>query len=241
MPNPLNETNIIAPRVPIVDERSGLISREWYRFFLNLFVLTGGGRNDTSLLDLQVGPPVQPYIDIHTIDPTPVNFAAYAASSTQESQIAELQKQIEGLQTEVCCQVSEIAEFQKQIEALQVQPIADVGAISASIAALSSAPVIKTADFTVAVNETWIINNKSGSTCIVTLPLASLYVGRYLTFKNMQAQLLNSASSNVVPIDSTTAGTTILLNVIGNWATMVSDGTNWIIMQSAANNNLLLE
>jgi len=110
-----------------------------------------------------------------------------------------LQKQIEGLQTQVCCQVSEIAEFQKQIEALQVQPIADVGAISASIAALSSAPVTKTADFTVAVNETWIINNKSGSTCTVTLPSASLYVGRYLTFKNMQAELLNSASSNVVP------------------------------------------
>ena len=220
MPNPLNETNIIAPRVPIIDERSGLISREWYRFFLNLFVLTGSGRNDTSLLDLQVGPPVQPYIDIHAIDPTPIGFDAYSAGSTQESQIAELQK---------------------QIEALQVQPIADVGAISASIAALSNAPVIKTTDFTVAANETWIINNKSGSTCIVTLPSASLYVGRYLTFKNMQSQLLNSASSNVVPIDSTTAGTAILLNVIGNWATMVSDGTNWIIMQSAANNNLLLE
>ena len=49
----------------------------------------------------------------------------------------------------------------------------------------------------------------------------------------MQAQLVNSASSNIVPIDSTTAGTAILLGVIGNWATMVSDGTNWIIMQQA--------
>jgi hypothetical protein len=57
----------------------------------------------------------------------------------------------------------------------------------------------------------------------------------------MQAQLVNSASANIVPIDSTTAGTAILLNVIGNWATMVSDGTNWVIMQAASNNNLLLE
>jgi hypothetical protein len=122
MPSPLNETNIIAPRVPIIDERSGLISREWYRFFLNLFTLTGGGRNDTSLLDLQVGPPTQPYVDIHTIDPTPVSFAAYAAGSTQESQIAELQKQIQGLETQVCCQVSEIAELQKQVEGLQLLP-----------------------------------------------------------------------------------------------------------------------
>lgn len=122
MPSPLNETNIIAPRVPIIDERSGLISREWYRFFLNLFTLTGGGRNDTSLLDLQVGPPTQPQVDIHTIDPTPASFAAYAAGSTQESQIAELQKQIQGLETQVCCQVSEIAELQKQVNGMQLLP-----------------------------------------------------------------------------------------------------------------------
>ena len=109
------------------------------------------------------------------------------------------------------------------------------------LAAASGAPVTKTADFTVAATETWLINNKSGSTCTVTLPSAATYTGRYLTFKNMQAQLLVSASSNVVPIDSTSAGTAILLAVVGNWATMVSDGTNWIIMQQAANNCLLLE
>jgi hypothetical protein len=104
-----------------------------------------------------------------------------------------------------------------------------------------AAPVTKTADFTVSNGDIWYINNKSGSTCVVTLPTASAWSGRTLTFKNMQAQLLNSASSNVMPIDSTTAGTAILLNVIGNWATMVSDGTNWVIMQAASNNNLLLE
>ena len=101
--------------------------------------------------------------------------------------------------------------------------------------------VTKVADFTLADTEGWVINNKSGSTCTVTLPSAATYTGRYLTFKNMQAQTLVSASSNVVPIDSTSAGTAILLAVVGNWATMVSDGTNWIIMQQAANNNLLLE
>jgi len=104
-----------------------------------------------------------------------------------------------------------------------------------------AAPVTKTADFTVANGDIWYINNKSGSTCTVTLPAASSWTGRELTFKNMQAQTLVSASSNVVPIDSTTAGTAILLGVVGNWATMVSDGTNWIIMQTASNNNLLLE
>jgi len=57
----------------------------------------------------------------------------------------------------------------------------------------------------------------------------------------MQPQFLVSASSNVVPLDSVSAGTAILLDVVGNWATMLSDGTNWVIMQAASNNNLLLE
>jgi hypothetical protein len=104
-----------------------------------------------------------------------------------------------------------------------------------------SAVVTKTADFTLAATENWVINNKTGSACTVTLPAASSWSGRYVTFKNMQAQTLVSASSNVVPIDSTSAGTAILLGVIGNWATLVSDGTNWIIMQAAPNNILLLE
>jgi hypothetical protein len=141
-----------------------------------------------------------------------------------------------------CCSalVSQTAEMQKQIEALQAQPIFDIATISASIAALSTAPVTVTADFTVGTSA-WYINNKSGSTCTVTLPTASTWLGRQITFKNMQAQTLVSASSNVVPIDSTSAGTAILLAVVGNWATMVSDGTNWVIMQQAANNCLLLE
>jgi hypothetical protein len=104
-----------------------------------------------------------------------------------------------------------------------------------------SAVVTKTADFTLASTETWVINNKTGSTCTVTLPAASSWAGRDVTFKNMQAQTLVSASSNVVPIGSTVAGTAILLGVVGNWATMVSDGTNWVIMQAAPNNILLLE
>lgn len=42
MPNPVNATNITPPRVPIIDERTGYMSREWYRWFYNLFVVTGG-------------------------------------------------------------------------------------------------------------------------------------------------------------------------------------------------------
>jgi hypothetical protein len=56
----VNITNIPAPRVPFIDERTGLMAREWYRFFLNLFVLTGSGNNPITLEELQLGPPNQP-------------------------------------------------------------------------------------------------------------------------------------------------------------------------------------
>lgn len=35
-------TNIPPPRVDLLDQRTGRISREWYRFFLNLFTRSGG-------------------------------------------------------------------------------------------------------------------------------------------------------------------------------------------------------
>jgi hypothetical protein len=59
MPDQLNITNIPSSRVDIIDPRTGMISREWYRFFLNLFNLAGGGGNQISLDDIQVGPPPQ--------------------------------------------------------------------------------------------------------------------------------------------------------------------------------------
>ena len=58
MPNPINITNIPPPRVDFIDPRTGLIAREWYRFLFNQFKLTGSGTNETSLTDLQIGPPV---------------------------------------------------------------------------------------------------------------------------------------------------------------------------------------
>ena len=231
MPSPnATPTPITPPRVPLIDPRTGLIDRAWYLFFLSL--------NDIATA---------------VIDDSGLTFSAESVIASYDAALRLVNQELQTLPPVVtlpvpdvlgdCCSAleSQMAEMQKQIEALQVQPIVDISVISASIAALSSAPVTKTADFTVAANETWLINNKSGSTCTVTLPSASLYVGRYLTFKNLQAQTLVSASSNVVLIDGTSAGTAILLAVVGNWATMVSDGTNWIIMQQAANNCLLLE
>jgi len=114
--------------------------------------------------------------------------------------------------------------------------------VAADITGLTySAPVTKTADFSVAATDLWLINNKSGSTCIVTLPTASAYSGRILHFQNYQSQALVSASSNVVPISGGAAGTSILVASSGDQATLVSDGTNWLMTQYTPNNILLLE
>jgi hypothetical protein len=104
-----------------------------------------------------------------------------------------------------------------------------------------SAPVTKTADFTVAATDLWLINNKTGSTCTATLPTASSYSGRILHFQNYQAQTLVSAASNVVPLAGGAAGTSILLASTGDSATLVSDGSNWLMTQYIPNNILLLE
>jgi len=109
------------------------------------------------------------------------------------------------------------------------------------IAGTATAPATKTANFTVAAGEKWLINNKSGSSCTVTLPSASANTGRELHFQNYQAQTLVSASSNVVPLAGGSAGTAILEAVAGANATLVSDGTNWIMTQYDSNNALQLE
>lgn len=63
MTTSMNITNIPATRVAFIDPRTGLMAREWYRFFLNLFVLTGGGTSDTAITDLAVAPQSQGIAD----------------------------------------------------------------------------------------------------------------------------------------------------------------------------------
>ena len=93
------------------------------------------------------------------------------------------------------------------------------------------APVTVTAaTHTVAETTSWIICNRAGAVTL-TLPTASSFVGREIMVKTVQAQAVNSASANVVGIATTSAGTSILSGTAGAWATLVSDGTNWIIMQ----------
>ena len=97
----------------------------------------------------------------------------------------------------------------------------------------TSAPrIITTISAVIQDNNTWVIINYAG-TCTLTLPTASLYLGMVLTIKTITANTVVSASSNVVPLIDGAAGTAILPATIGKWARLVSNGTNWQIMEAA--------
>lgn len=93
----------------------------------------------------------------------------------------------------------------------------------------TSVPTTQTgASYSQGVLDSSIIFNGSGAQTL-TMLAASSYYGRWLSVKQIAAFAVSSASSNVVPLGSTTAGTAILSGA-GKWAILQSDGTNWIIM-----------
>ena len=51
-------SNIPAARVPVVDSK-GMITRQWYRYFFNLFTLTGAGGTAFSNADALLSPDAQ--------------------------------------------------------------------------------------------------------------------------------------------------------------------------------------
>ena len=69
------------------------------------------------------------------------------------------------------------------------------------------------------------------ATCTVTLPNPGSNANRELFIKNTTAFAVNSASSNVQPLTSVTAGTAILSGA-GKYAVLVSSGQVWQIVRS---------
>jgi len=94
-----------------------------------------------------------------------------------------------------------------------------------------NAPVTKTASFTLADDETFVVANGASANVTVTLPAANISAGRVVVIKNLSGTYtVISAGSNVKPLASGTAGTAILAATAGKWATLVCDGTDWVIM-----------
>jgi len=300
MPDPINITQIPAPRVELIDPRTGLMSREWFRFFNNIYTIVGanlgivqipnGGTGLSSYPtngQLLIGNTAGQKYDLKTLTAglgititngagsitiagtggtvTSVSvvsangFAGTVATGTTTPAITlttTITGILKGNGTAISAAVSgtDYAPATSGTSILYGNGAGGfsnvtvgtgltfaTGTLSTSGTVTTTAPVTKTANFSVASTDTWLINNKTGSTCTVTLPSPSANTGRVLYFINYQNQSLVSASSNVVSRAGGAAGTAILDNVAGNWATLVSDGTSWITTQAASNNNLLLE
>ena len=96
-------------------------------------------------------------------------------------------------------------------------------------------PVTKTSAFVVNdMYDTYICDGTNAIT--VTLPLVSLYSGRVLHFRNAVAvtNTLSASIANVFAIGTTTASANIMIGgagVVGKSATLISNGTNWVIIR----------
>jgi len=329
-----NITQIPAPRVPVVDERTGLMTVQWFRYFNNINTIVGGGTGITPTGSGGTGTGVVPlsgqilignatgaytvaYLTAGAglfrtngngaltvgISNTTVTAGAYGSASSVTTLTVNAQGQLT-VAGNVAIAIAASQITSGTIDSARISGsytgITGVGTLtvgtwnattigvlyggtgqtsytngqllignstgntltkstltagagvaitngtgSITIAGdgthTTSAPVTKVADFTVAATDTWIINNKSGSTCTATLPSPATNTGRVLYFQNYQNQFLVSASSNVVPRAGGAASTAILADEAGDTATLVSDGSNWIMTQYTPNNILLLE
>jgi hypothetical protein len=222
-------TQIPAPRVPLIDERTGLVTREWFRFFNNIYVVTGG--NTQGLIPISSGgtgassaSQARANLQAGTVNRVQgqgnVNGITLAGNVTTEGFLT-----LGGTLSNINLGTQTTGTIDINTRTTGVLPV-DRGGTGVACAGIRT----ETADFTVADDDLYLINDKSGSACVVTLPTAADWPGRALHVKNTQAEALDSASSDVVPLTGGAAGTAILGATPGAWATLVSDGTNWVIM-----------
>jgi hypothetical protein len=113
---------ITPPRVPLVDPNTGLVNRAWYLFFLSLNNVANDVVNDPA-----VGP--SPESLIASYDAALQELAQDVGTQPAAQDLsANLQKQIDdaGIADLSSALLAQVAEQQKQIDGLQLQPSREI-------------------------------------------------------------------------------------------------------------------
>jgi hypothetical protein len=107
-----------------------------------------------------------------------------------------------------------------------------------TLGSLSRGPpvTVNVNSYTIQNTNNWIICGEPTNSrlpIVLTLPNAANYIGREIMIKTTYDSV-NSSTSNVVPLSGGLPTNNILISE-NNWATLVSDGRFWIIMQGVIN------
>lgn len=110
-------------------------------------------------------------------------------------------------------------------------PIGATTASTGKFTSLTTSLVTNAAStYTVLASDQMIIQTTTAST--YTLPAPASFIGRQLHIVTQFAGAVVSASANVFPLAGGSPSTAILAATAGKWATLVSNGTNWVIVAS---------
>jgi hypothetical protein len=116
---PLNPTNLTPPRVALIDERSGAISREWYRFFLSLLTATQTNQAETELT-----PNANSLLASYdSVFGDAVQSLASQPASASVDDIAALRTQLQALESRIAeATAGDIGVLQSELQALALNP-----------------------------------------------------------------------------------------------------------------------
>jgi len=224
----MNITNIPAPRVAFLDERTGLMSREWYRFFLNLFVLTGSGQTDITLRDLQMGPVSDDSALLNLGEQS--QLASYVAQFDQASALIQGAMVAPGYSFDVS-QFDPSAYAAPAIYREQQRAFSDVGTAKTIVSGFGTSAAITASNGTAA----FALNVGTGGVAtggVIGFPAAPN--GWKLCVENITATAANLADQRTVQTASTTTTATVQNQTVTTGAALAWTASDILLIAAFA-------
>ena len=124
---PINPTQLTPPRVAFLDERTGAISREWFRFLLSLLTATENNQQATEL-----APDTSSLLASYdTLFGDAIQGLESTPDAASASDLAAVQAQTQSLALSLpSSDQSYLAAVEAEIEGLALAPLAQLGTIA---------------------------------------------------------------------------------------------------------------